>query len=331
MISRLLKLHGSSLPHGIGQYLKRYNRIQRFSSSTPIKYDVVIVGGGIMGSSSAYHLQKLNPNLRICVVERDLTYTSASTPLSVGSIRQQFSIEGNILMSMYGARFLKDIHKHLSVEGEEDADCGFVEGGYLFLASDTGGSVLKTNYKLQTSLGADVEIFSPQELKKKFGWLNVTDLDSAVLGVRNEGWFDPWLLLGAFKKKAISLGVDYIAGNVVGFDITKSENTSSPKQMMLEANHVINAAGPWAADIMALTDVQNFPVQPRKRMVFVLHCPKGPSLDCPLIVDPTGFYIRREGSHGNFICGKSPDTNDPNTFSHEVEHEFFEENIWPEC
>jgi FAD-dependent oxidoreductase domain-containing protein 1 len=121
----------------------------------------------------------------------------ASTALSVGSIRQQFSIKENILMSMFGAHFLKNMAS-FGVGGEP---VQFFEGGYLFLASDKGAEVLTKNTRLQQSLGASVALLSPKQLNAKFPWLSTSGVACGALGTANEGWFDPWQLLCSFKSQ----------------------------------------------------------------------------------------------------------------------------------
>lgn len=78
-----------------------------------------------------------------------LQYEQASTVLSVGGLRQQFSLKENIEMSMFGAEFLRNIKQHLSVEGQDAPDVQFTPNGYLFLASEKGAAQLQTNAKLQ--------------------------------------------------------------------------------------------------------------------------------------------------------------------------------------
>lgn len=112
----------------------------------------LLIYRGVMGCSTAYHLKQIahDNGLNIVVVERDFSYTRASTVLSVGGLRQQFSLPENIQMSLYGAEFLRKSKKLLSGEGLEAPDVQFHPHGYLFLASQMGAEQLEANHRLQT-------------------------------------------------------------------------------------------------------------------------------------------------------------------------------------
>ncbi|PSN57396.1 hypothetical protein C0J52_02879 [Blattella germanica] len=198
----------------------------------PEHCDIAIIGGGAMGSSIAYWLKQRAPNaLSVTVIERDPLvnkntlswgqYGASSTALSVGGIRQQFSLEENIKMSLFGADFLRNIKDHLTVQGHDPPNICFTPYGYLFLASEKGAAQLEENARLQTKLGAKNELLSPTKLKERFPWLNTDGIALGCHGLENEGWFDPWCLLSAFKKKAISLGVEYVHGDAIGFEFRK--------------------------------------------------------------------------------------------------------------
>lgn len=148
----------------------------------PNHVDVVIIGGGAIGSSIAYFLkERARHGLRIAVIEKDLTYEKASTTLSVGGLRQQFSLEENILMSLYAADFFRDIKLHLGAH----VDVNFVPHGYLFLATEEGAQQLQDNSILQNRLGAKNVILTKKKLKARFPWLNVDDIELGNLGTRH--------------------------------------------------------------------------------------------------------------------------------------------------
>jgi len=135
----------------------------------------------------------------------------------VGGLRQQFSLEENIHMSLYGAEFLRNINEHLSIPGEPPIDVNFHPYGYLILATEAGVETLIQNSKLQNSLGAKNVVLTKEKLKHMFPWINTHGIVAGCLGLEKEGWFDPWSLLCAFKKKASYLGAQYVNAEVKAF------------------------------------------------------------------------------------------------------------------
>lgn len=169
----------------------------RFFSSS--KNTTLIIGGGPIGLSTAYHLALAASNSNITVLERDPTYTRASATLSAGGIRQQFSLKQNVQMSIYGRDFLRSAKDLLRVDDEE-FDVQFQEKGYLFLASsEKGAEIMKRNNEIQVGEGADVKLLNSRELKDKFPWLNVDDILLGSYGgefFRSErSWVPCWLHL----------------------------------------------------------------------------------------------------------------------------------------
>ncbi len=292
------------------------------------KYAVAIVGGGIIGSAIAYFLMA-EPAFggTVLVVEKDSSYAESSTALSAGSVRQQFSVEENIRISLFCSEFLNAIHEYLEVDGEAP-DVGFIEAGYLFLASPAGLDLLRQNHDLQRRCGADVLLLTPDELKARFPWLKVDDLAAGSLGTKNEGWLDPYALLQGFRRKAQALGAIYVEDEVI--DVIRAGNRVSAVKLRrggeIGCATVVNAAGPRAAQIAAMAGLA-LPVRPRKRQVFVIHCASDIP-GCPLVIDPTGLFFRPEGD--GFICGISPPPEeDPDCLDLEVDYGMFEARVWP--
>src|SRR5690606_21347811 len=156
------------------------------------QYDVVIVGGAATGSSLAYFLSA-SPSFdgSILVIEKDASYQKCATALSAASIRHQFSTPENIQLSQFGTAFLRDLGDTLAVDGDRP-DVGFQEKGYLFLSTPGGEKVMRENNALQRSLGADIVLKTPAELKATWPWLNVDDLALGSYGVTGEGWLDAY-------------------------------------------------------------------------------------------------------------------------------------------
>jgi FAD-dependent oxidoreductase domain-containing protein 1 len=307
-------------------------------SSAPASADIVIVGGAAIGSSVAYHLAS-DPGFKgkVVVVEKDPTYRLSASALSAASIRQQFSSPVNIRISLFGIGFLRNIGRHLSVDGEAPS-IDLHEGGYLYVASDEGRGVLEQNQVLQQQEGADVALYAADLLRSKFSWLNTSDLACGTYGVSGEGWFDGWALLQAFRRKARSLGVEYRAGEVVrylveGGRVTGVELADGSR---IPCAAAVNASGTHGARLAATAGV-DIPVRSMKRYVFSFTC-KGEVDNCPLLIDTSGAYVRPEGKRGAdgqmFICGSSPPAEldrewvETDADVEDVDWSFFEEYVW---
>ena len=137
---------------------------RRMASLSHAEFDVVVCGGGVVGTSVAYHLARASPSLRVAVVERDPSGEHASAPRSAGGIRQQFSLQPNIELSLYGVDFLRRAANDLHVPGEQPPDVQFKENGYLFLASEQGVATLRSNHATQARAGASTVLLEPAEL-----------------------------------------------------------------------------------------------------------------------------------------------------------------------
>ncbi|MCC7271125.1 MAG: FAD-binding oxidoreductase [Alphaproteobacteria bacterium] len=297
-------------------------------SSPPESADVVVVGGGIVGSSTAYFLTA-DPVFsgRVVVVERDPTYERASTVRSAGSIRQQFSTPENIRMSQFGMAFLRDIDRRLGVDGER-IDVGFRENGYLFLATEAGRAVLEANHATQRACGAAVALLDPAGLAARFPWLSTAGIAAGSLGTANEGWFDPHTLLMAFRRKARAQGAIYLHDEVVAVERTgdRVDAVRLASGGRITCGTMVCAAGPNAGRVAALAGTE-LPVEHRKRFVYVFDCrERFPAM--PLVICPNGVWVRPEGA--GYVCGTSPpEEEDPDCPDLELDYRLFEDVVWP--
>lgn len=290
--------------------------------------DVVILGGAAVGSAAAYFLSA-HPGFTgsVRVIEADPSYQWCATTRSVASIRHQFSTPGNIRMSQFGTRFVREIAHHLAVDGELP-DVGFREAGYLFLASATGLSVLRSNHAVQLACGVDVALLSPSELAQRFAWLRTDDLAGGSLGLSGEGWLDANGLMQAFRRKARAQGVRYQAAKATGL-LRQGHHIDAvmlDDGTRLHCGAVINAAGTGAAALARSAGI-DLPVQSRKRCVFHFESPEA-APGCPLVIDPSGVYFRPEGK--GFLCGVAlPEDQDPECHDFDVQHGLFDDLLWP--
>jgi glycine/D-amino acid oxidase-like deaminating enzyme len=293
-----------------------------------VKSDIVVVGGGVIGSSIAYFLRLADPHVSVTVIERDVTYARASSALSAASIRQQFSTALSVQMSLFGIEFLRGVGNTLEVDGHKPS-IDLHEGGYLFLATPAGAATMKSNQRLQTALGADISLLDVDGLASRFPWLNTSDLSAGAFGESGEGWFDGYGLVQALKKKAQTLGVHYVSAEVIGLEVVgrrvKQVRTSNAEAYSCDT--FVNAAGAWSRGIAAMMGI-DLPVYARRRSVFNVSSPARIS-HCPLVIDPSGVYFRPEGK--TYICSATPNENsDFNDLPlDEVDHRLFDDVIWP--
>ena len=287
---------------------------------------VVIVGGGVMGAATACFLAR-DHGVHALVLERDPTHARASSALSASSIRQQFSTPLNIALSLWSVEFLRRIGDELAV-GDERPPIGLVEAGYLYLATPAGATTLRDLHALQREAGADVALLQPDAMRSRFPWLAVHDLALGALGESGEGWFDGPALLQAFRRKAITCGARFEAGDVIDFD-TRGDGVLAVRcadGRRFDAGTVVLTAGAWTAPLAARLGVA-LPVTAAKRDVFVLDSPEVLP-GCPLLIDPSGVWCRREG-HG-FIAGAPPRGDDVHEAPLEaIDHALFDDVIWP--
>ena len=194
------------------------HQVRRRGLMPDAQFDVVIVGGGVIGSAIAYFLAA-DPGFAgsVAVIERDPTYRTASSALSASGIRQQYSTAVNIAIGRFGIEFLRAAPEALAVNGEP-AEIGFIERGYLFLGGEESVPLMRANHALQRDMGVPVELLGANALATQFPWLSGEGVAMGSLGLADEGWLDGYGLLQAFRRKARSLGAIYITGNVVRLD-----------------------------------------------------------------------------------------------------------------
>lgn len=297
----------------------------------PRTADVVIVGGGIIGSAIAYFIKQLAGDASVLVIERDPTYRKSCTRLSASAIRQQFNLAINVAMSQFTYNFFRNATAFLGVNGEA-VDLRFVDCPYLVLAAPDGVERLASAHERQLAAGARVQFLKTDQLARKVPWIKPEGIGAACLGLEGEGWFDSMLALRALRRKAEALGVIYVAAEVVaihrsgttaGEVVTADGNTA-------QSQSVINAAGAQAAKVAAMAGVP-LPIESRKRCAFVFKVAQ-PVHGFTNLVDPTfkgrGVYARPYGEL--FMSMTSPDpAEDPDTDNLDVDYSLFGQIIKP--
>jgi len=274
--------------------------------------EVLIAGAGVMGAALAYWLTRLHPALRVVLVEPDTGFLLASSSRSASSIRQQFSCPVNVQLSQFGFHFLREARAHLAIDGDTP-QLSLHEAGYLYLAGEPQAESLRALDREQVHLGVRTALLDAAALRQRFPWLCSHDLALGRLGLEGEGWFDGPALHRALLAKARRQGAQVVRDRVV--------HAQDPARIVLASGavwrcqHFVCAAGAWSGALAQASGIR-LEVHPSLRTVFVLSCPTAlPTM--PLVIDPSGFWIRPEGRH--YLLGFPPRTPAPCAYGTAVE------------
>jgi sarcosine oxidase, subunit beta len=268
--------------------------------------DVLIIGGGIVGASIAYHLTAAGEKnvLDVLIVERESHQGKGSTGKSMGGVRAQFSTPVNIQMSLYAIPFYSTFEERLG------QPCGYRPQGYLFLATNRSHlDYLTANQKTQRSLGLkNVEMIASDDLKKDYPQLRMDDVLAASF-CSTDGFVDPYSAMTGFTAVAIENGARILRGTeVTGVEHVGSDFLVRTTKGDFTAPIIVNAAGPWAAEIAKMVGIE-LPVKPLRRMLI----PTEPFSDfphtSPMIIDMSnGFHFRPEAL-GFLLAWNDPEEN----------------------
>src|SRR5438046_2460146 len=256
--------------------------------SPPETASAVIIGGGVVGCSIAYHLA--HRGLRDVVVLERETVGSGTTSKAAGGIRVQFSTETEIRFSLESIRVFERFQEEFGVNP------GYTTIGYLYLLSEERHlRGFEKRIALQRTLGADVRVITPADAQKLVPALRVDDLIAAVWGPQ-DGMAGPAEVMNAFARRARELGVTIAEGMAVTALAMSNRRVTGVRtsQGAIAAPIVVNAAGPAAARVGRLAGL-DLPVHPRRRHIFFTEpFPEIPG-PVPAASDVTsGFYFRKD-------------------------------------
>lgn len=291
-----------------------------------MKTDIAIIGGGAIGAATAYYLCSMDPSVSVTVIERDPTYSIASTPRAAGGVRRLFTTPENIELSNYSIPLFETFDDDMAVDGEK-ANIAFKQHGYLFIVPPSDIDNLKKNIEIQRNMGCNVVWMDPADLAAKWPSMFVDDLGAATYSP-DDGWVDPHAVLIGYKKKAISLGAQFIAGEVTGLEtangLVKATVLSNGEKV--EADKFVNAAGAWAKDLAAMLDIK-IPIEPMRR--FEHYWESQEQLEptpMPYLKDPDRLAFRSEGAG---YTGGVPTLNEPRGYNFDVDSSYFDNVVWP--
>jgi sarcosine oxidase subunit beta len=263
--------------------------------------DVALIGGGIVGSSIAYHLTAAGCK-SVLVIERESSQGKGSTGKSMGGVRAQFSTPVNIQMSLYAIPFYASFEERLGYP------CDYRPQGYLFCAtSDKHMVYLRANYETQVAMGLqNVQLLSGDEIRSRFPQLRGDDIVGGSF-CSTDGFVDPYSAMTGFMSWAVDHGATLLKSAAVvsisrrdgGFDITTARET-------VTARMVVNCAGPWAAEIASMVGI-TLPVEPLRRMLVPTEPFDQFPHTAPMIVDMSnGFHFRPE-ARGFLLAWNDPE------------------------
>jgi FAD-dependent oxidoreductase domain-containing protein 1 len=296
-------------------------------------FDIIIIGGGIMGSSTAYHLMRADSSLKVLVIEKDLGYEKASTALSMVNARIQFSLKENVQVSQYAFKILENFEDEMAIDGKKPA-IFYRREGNLFLYDEKSEPSARKAFHMQEELGCAIEWWSPKKIKERYPiYENIDNIVGATFGPQ-DGHFDAYAVLMGYKAKAKSMGVSFLQDEVVELitdgdgertgNIIQGVKTASGETFW--SSNVVNCTGAWAARLVKTVGIE-LPVDPTKRQVFAVKPEFSFDGPLPLTVLPSGFYFRSE-TGGLLLMGKSMEE-DPIGFDFSWDQDRFE-LLWGE-
>ena len=286
---------------------------------------IVIAGGGVIGSATAYYLAR--EGVSATVVEPDPTYEFAATPRAVGGVRFQHGLADNVRMSQFGAKVYSDFGRH--VQGSPvDFDPGYRRVGYLFMVQGAAATAsLQACVEMQRGLNVEVELLDRAELERRFPSFDFSRAEVAAYSAA-DAQIDPNAALQGYRRAAQALGAQYLQDRVVGIDVdTKGSRVRGVQLQLgprLDADIVLNATNCWAAEVCAMVGMP-LPVAPMRRQQFFFKAQETIE-PIPVMRELSGFALRPE--RDGYLVAVTR-FKEPRGFNWNLEHELFESELWP--
>lgn len=312
------------------------NATSHYAAAAHSAYDIVIIGGAMVGSSVAWFTSH-HPDYdgRILVIEQDPSYEYAATSRTNSCVRQQFSTEVNIKISQFTAEFVKNFPSYMG-EDTEAPELSFDRFGYMYLADNQGfADHLKSVQTLQASLGAGTQIMSPEQIADAYPFYH---LDDILLGSHNlvdEGYFEGSTIFEWWRRMASRKGVEYLHNQVVDIELSSDGNEVAGVHLAtgerIGCSRLINASG-TRADMTSLMAGIRLPIEPRKRFTWIFSAERPLDRALPLTIDPSGIHLRQYGANASnlYMAGSPPDPDPAVEFDDFSEDpHIWEDHVWP--
>ena len=256
----------------------------------PRTADMVVIGGGVMGASTAYHLAKRGVK-NILLLEKEQFYGQGATGRCAGGVRYQFSTEINVRLSQLSLPMLESFEQEIG-QPIDYRQCGYL----ILLSSEKDLAQYEMNVRLQNELGVDTTILDGEEIRQRLPMMNLEDILAGTFNAR-DGLVDPNSVVMGYINAASRLGVKTLSGvEVTGIDLQGGEIASAiTSHGTVQTPILINTAGPWAGRISQMASVE-IPITPLRRQILTTTpLPEIPA-DFPFVIDfAQSLYFHREG------------------------------------
>ncbi len=277
----------------------------------PERAEVVIIGGGVMGASAAFHLAKRGLS-DVVILEREQFFGQGSTGRCAGGIRHQFSTDINIELSIKSIAMLERF------EQDTGQPIDLKQTGYLFLlTTEEEVAQFRQNVERQHAHGIQSQMWSVAQIAERVPLLNLDRIMGGTYYDR-DGIADPSGVVNGYIAAARKLGVKTVSGvEVTGIGVKDGAIAAvQTSEGRIRTAKVVNAAGPWSAPIGAMVGV-DLPVYPERQQILVTAPIPGLPPDFPFVIDfHERLYFHREGE--GLLTGKSI-TGQPPSFDQSVD------------
>jgi sarcosine oxidase subunit beta len=280
----------------------------------PNTADIVIIGGGVMGASAAYHLAQRGAK-NIVLLEKEKYFGTGATGRCAGGVRYQFSTEINVKLSQESLPMIERFKEEIG------QDVNYRQCGYLLVATnEKDAATFKQNVALQNGLGVPTQLLSGDDVRKR---LPLMKFEDAIAGTFNQkdGTVDPNGVVMGYVGAAQKMGVKAIENaEVTGITVSGGEVKEVQTNLgTIQTRMVLNAAGPWAGLIGDMAGVP-LPIVPLRRQMFTTNpLPEVPE-DFPFVIDfARSLYFHREGE--GLLIGMSNQAEKPG-FDQNVDEDF---------
>jgi sarcosine oxidase subunit beta len=276
--------------------------------------EIIIIGGGVVGASVAYHLTKRGAK-DVLILDREAHQGKGSTGKATGGVRAQFETEINIRMSLYSIDFFK----------HWDFDCGYEPRGYLFVATDDAQlDFLKGSVKRQKSLGLrQVEIVDTTTVAEVVQGLNTQDIIGGSFCV-SDGFINPLGVLEGFTSKALENGAEVqTETNVLSIETADGKvKAVETNRGRIECEIVVICAGAWSKKVAATAGI-DLPVEPLKRQLVWARSAVDLQENLPMVIDlSNGFHFRPAKDSRNEVLFAYPDADEAPSFDTNFDESF---------